>query len=92
MTQLLWRLLQLSIIAAVVCWMIYMGFDHGGLSTGLIAVGVAWLLTTFPLIVWLWFVRRRNRGAPIIPGARRRSGVVGRDKTPQRDLDLLGPQ
>lgn len=83
MSDWLWRILQMSIVAAVVCWSIYDKAPGSPLAHGVVGIMVAWLLTTFP--VWLFGRVNRYR-------LRRKSRILARNQPPQRDFDLLGPE
>lgn len=82
MTNFLWKVIQLTIIIAVTCWVIYMDFNRNGLVTGLFAAGIAWVLTVLPL--WLFGRIRRKLRAD-------KGRVLARNETTQEDVDLLGP-
>lgn len=83
MSNFIWKLLQLVIIAAVVCWLIYDKAPGSGLAHGVVAVGAAWLLTVFPFWI-IGIIRRYWR--------RRQTRVLRRNHAPEQDVDLLGPQ
>jgi hypothetical protein len=75
----LWRLLQASIIAAVMCGNIYWRWTPNGFLAAMLGVGVAYVLTILPFILI-----GRIRRYLIRP-----SGAIGRNEAAQHRLNLL---
>lgn len=82
-TNFLWKTLQLTIIIVVVCWLIYDKAPGSGFAHGVLAIGVAWLLTVLPL----WLVGQARRYWRV-----GRPRIFSRDEAPKQNIDLLGPQ
>jgi hypothetical protein len=74
----LWRLLQASIVATVMCGNIYWGWTPNGLLAGLMGVGAAYSLTVLPLLL-IGRVRRHLA---------RSSRTLGRDQPAYHRLNL----